>query len=124
MKIAIPESGWQRNLIVLGPSIFLGLILVISGTGKVPGQTEFIDVLLQSFWTPALAYFIGYCLPWVEVALGLALLLGVFPRIAAALCLPLTIGFMMSNSLAISQGMEEFPSCAYCFGVWEKLWGQ
>lgn len=100
-----------KSFVSLGASIFLGLTLLASGSGKVPGQVEFIDVLLQSFWTPTVAYFIGYCLPWVEIALGILLLLGVFPRIVAALCLPLIAGFMASNSVALSQGVEQFPSC-------------
>ena len=117
------KTGWQRNLVILGPSIFLGLTLLASGSGKVPGQTEFIDVLLPSFWTPTMAYLIGYCLPWAEVILGVLLLLGVFPRIAAALCLPLTAGFIANNSWALSQGMEQFPQCGHCFGIWEELLG-
>ena len=48
---------------------------------------------------------------------------GVFPRIASALCLPLTIGFMASNSYALSQGVEQFSTCANCFGKWEILFG-
>lgn len=107
----------------LGSSLFLGLILVVSGSGKIPGQTEFIDALLQSFWTPPVAYFIGYCLPWVEIALGVLLLLGIFPRIAAALCLPLTAAFMANNSWALSQGVEKFPQCGYCFGILEEWLG-
>ena len=45
------KTGWQRNLVTLGPSIFLGLTLLASGTGKalifgeLPGELEFIDVL-------------------------------------------------------------------------------
>jgi len=117
------KSGWQRALAVLGPSVFLGLVLLLAGSGKLPGQTEFIDALLKSFWTPPVAYFIGYCLPWVEVTLGVFLLLGVFPRIAAALCLPLTAGFMAHNSWALSQGIEQFPQCGQCFGIWEELLG-
>lgn len=117
------KSGWRRNLVTLGPSIFLGLTLLASGSGKVPGQTEFIDALLQSFWTPTVAYLIGYCLPWAEIALGALLLLGVLPRIAAGFCLPLTIGFTANNYWALSQGVEQFPSCATCFGKWEELLG-
>ncbi len=117
------KSGWQRVLVSLGPSIFLGLILLVSGSGKVPGQTEFIDALLKSFWTPPIAYLIGYCLPWAELILGVLLLLGVFPRIAAALCLPLIGGFIANNSWALSQGMEQFPQCDHCFGIWEEFLG-
>ena len=123
------KTGWQRNLVTSGPSIFLGLTLLASGTGKalifgeLPGELEFIDVLLGPFYTPTTVYLIFYCLPWAEIALGALLLLGVFPRIAAALCLPLTIGFMASNSYALSRGIEQFPTCAHCFGKWEILFG-
>jgi len=104
-------------------AMFLGLSLVIAGSGKLPGQAEFIDVLLQSFWTPSFAYFIGYCLPWVEIVLWVFLLLGLFPRIVAAACLPLIAGFMANNSWALSQGLEQFPQCGYCFGIWEEFFG-
>ena len=110
-------------MVTFGAAMFLGLSLVLAGSGKLPGQAEFIDALLQSFWTPGFAYFIGYCLPWVEIALGVFLLLGLFPRIAAVVCLPLIAGFMANNSWALSQGIEEFPECANCFGVWEELLG-
>ena len=117
------RSRWQRVLITSGPSVFLGLVFLVAGSGKLPGQTEFIDTLLKSFWTPTVAYLIGYCLPWAEVILGVLLLLGVFPKIAAALCLPLTAGFIANNSWALSQGMEQFPQCGQCFGIWEELLG-
>ncbi|MFH0768773.1 MAG: DoxX family protein [Chloroflexota bacterium] len=117
------SSRWRKTSVVLGPSIFLGLTLLAAGSGKLPGRLEFIDALLRSLWTPGLAYFIGYCLPWIEIVLGVLLLTGVFARIAAGLCLPLTAGFMANNSWALSQGMEQFPQCDYCFGIWEKLFG-
>ena len=117
------KSKRQRLLITLGPSVFLGLVLIVAGSGKLPGQAEFIDALLRSFWTPPVAYLIGYCLPWAEVILGVLLLLGVFPRIVVALCLPLIAGFMVNNSWALSQGMEQFPQCGHCFGIWEELLG-
>jgi len=113
----------QMNLVVLGSAIFLGVTLLVSGTGKLPGQTEFIDALLKSFWTPSVAYFVGYCVPWVETGLGVCLLLGVLPRIAAALCLPLIVGFIANNSWALIHGVVKFPECGYCFGIWEEFLG-
>ncbi len=112
-----------RDRVALVSTILLGITLLVAGSGKVPGQTEFIDILLGSFWTPTLAYFIGYFLPWIEIILGVLLLLGVYSRIAAALCLPLIAGFIVNNSWALSQGMEQFPQCGYCFGIWEELLG-
>ena len=120
----VTKGDWQKDLIALGPTTFLGLTLFISGVGKVPvrAQTEFADILLKSFWNPTMASLIVEVLPWVEVVLGLFLVFGVFPRIGAALCIPLSIGFMANNIVAISRGVEAFSSCG-CFGVWEELFG-
>lgn len=120
----VKQRPMNLRLVAIGSAIVLGLILIISGTGKLPGQTEFADALLQSFWTPSVAYFIAHYLPWIEAVLGVFLVLGVFPRIVAALCLPLTAGFLANNSWALTHGVGEFPECAYCFGIWEDFFGR
>jgi putative oxidoreductase len=115
------KNRQQRILVIFIPCILLGLVLLVSGAGKLPGQAEFVDVLLGSFWTPTIAFFISHVLPWIEVILGAVLLLGVFPRIAAVLSLPLIVGFMTNNIWAISQG-KTFGSCG-CWGIFEELFG-
>jgi uncharacterized membrane protein YphA (DoxX/SURF4 family) len=122
MKRPLLPKRWQRILVVFVPCILLGLTLLVSGIGKMPGQAEFADVLLGSFWNTTTATLISHVLPWVEVALGAVLLLGVFPRLAATLTLPLLVGFMTNNIWAISKGMEQFPDCG-CFGIFEKMFG-
>lgn len=122
MKRPQLKRRWQRILVIFVPCILLGLVLLVAGIGKLPGQAEFADVLLGSFWTPTVATLISHVLPWVEVVLGAVLLLGVFPRLAATLSLPLMAGFMANNAWAISQGMEQFPPCG-CFGIFEELFG-
>jgi uncharacterized membrane protein YphA (DoxX/SURF4 family) len=130
------ESCYRvRSIVSLVASILLGLTLLIAGSGKVfgfgemPGQTmKFIGAILpDSLLTPGLAYFIGdilfpYIIPWTELSLGILLLLRIWPRLIAALCLPLIAAFMANNSWLISQGNTKFSSCE-CFGIWEKLFG-
>lgn len=116
-------NKWQAYVVILGPRIFVGLIFVVSGIGKIPGQTEFADVLLGAFWTPPTAYLISHCLPWAELVLGLVLLGGIYPRIVSALCIPITIGFIASNCWALSQGVTKFSTCGYCLGIFEGLFG-
>jgi uncharacterized membrane protein YphA (DoxX/SURF4 family) len=123
------KRRWQWIVIIVIPCVLLGLMLLVAGIGKIPwfsdlgtfpGQTEFLDVVFGSFW-PTVAFFITNVLPWIEVVLGLALVLGIFPRLAATLSLPLIAGFMTSNSWAISHG-ETFGNCG-CFGFFEKIFG-
>jgi len=123
------QRRWQWILIIIVPCVLLGLMLLVAGIGKLPGltelgtfpgQTEFFDVIFGPFW-PTIAFFITDILPWLEVVLGLALVLGIYPRIAAVLSLPLTAGFMISNIWAITHG-KTFGSCD-CFGFFEKLFG-
>ena len=123
------KRRWQWILIIVVPCVLLGLMLLVAGIGKLPGlselgtfpgQTEFFDVIFGSFW-PTIAFFINNILPWVEVILGLVLVLGIYPRIAAVLSLPLTAGFMTSNIWAITHG-ETFGSCG-CWGIFESLFG-
>ena len=111
----VTKGNWRRDLIALGPSTYIGLVLIMSGVGKIlgqeiPGQMEFVDLLLKSLWTPTMAHLIADVLPVGEIILGVVLLLGIFTRIVAGLCIPLIIGFMASNSVAISRGMGDFPS--------------
>ena len=109
------EVRSRRNPIVLASAILVGLTLLVAGTGKLPGQAEFADALPGSFLTPAVAYFISYCLPWLEISLGVFLVLGMFPRIAAALCIPLVAGFIANNSWALINGIQVFTKCSSPF---------
>ena len=114
----------KPRFIVISAALLVGLTLLVSGTGKLPGQTEFVDALLKSFWTPNMAKFIGNYLPWIELCLGALLVFGIFPRIAAVPCLPLIVGFIMNNSWALINGVEAFPECAYCFGGMGRVPGK
>jgi uncharacterized membrane protein YphA (DoxX/SURF4 family) len=124
-----------RSTISLIAGILLGLMFLISGTGKVfdfgemPGQTmQFIGAILPDAWlTPGLAYFMGeiffpYIIPWTELCLAILFLLRVWPRLIATISLPLITAFIVNNVWYISQGHNEFASCE-CFGIWEKIFG-
>jgi len=122
------EQQRVRARISLAASILLGVTLLASGLGKLfsnlPQETEFIDNLIPVFFmTPKVALFIGYGLPWVETGLGILLIFGIWPRLWAVCCLPLISAFMANNSWMLSQGMDEFPECALCFGKLEEILG-
>jgi uncharacterized membrane protein YphA (DoxX/SURF4 family) len=124
-----------RNRISITAAVIIGVVFLISGSGKVfgygeiPGQTvEFVgmilpDILLTPF-TAKLIYnvFIPYILPWAELAMGVMLLIGFVPRFIAVLVLPLSLALMGNNIYAIGEGYAKYPSCE-CFGIWEELFG-
>jgi uncharacterized membrane protein YphA (DoxX/SURF4 family) len=124
-----------RAIVSLVASIIVGVTLIAAGTGKaigfgeVPGQTvEFIgDVLPKAFINSTTVFviyevFIPYIFPAAEMLLGIFLLIGFVPRLAAVLSLPLTVAFMANNVWAIRGGLDKYPECA-CFGIWEELFG-
>jgi len=134
MTESVKKKYKLRNIIALIAIILMGLTFVMSGSGKtfgfgeMPGQTmHFLSSVLPDFlFTPEIAYFIGYILlpyiiPLAELAIGLLLLLQIWPRLIACMALPLIITFIINNSWLISKG-NEFPSCE-CFGIWEEMFG-
>jgi uncharacterized membrane protein YphA (DoxX/SURF4 family) len=112
-----------REKIITGSAILVGLTLAVSGIAKIPGQVEFANVLLKSFWPAQLAYLIAYSIPWIEAGLGILLLIGVLSRVVAACCIPLTLGFLANNIWALHVGFEKFPVCGDCFGVLQEYTG-
>lgn len=111
------------NKYIVFAAIIIGTILVISGIGKIPGQTEFAWALTKTFWTPDLANFISQFLPWSELCLGIMLLLGTCAKIAAIMVIPLTICFTLNNVWALNHHISKFTTCSSCFGIWENYIG-
>ena len=115
-------------------AILLGLIFIASGTGKLFGDIEtsaqvisFInDILPEALLIPPVIYFIynilvPYLFPIAELVLGVCLLIGFVPALAALLSLPLLLVFMATNIWALVVGGYE--TCAGCFGIWEEIFG-
>ncbi len=123
-----------RSVISIVACLLVGLTLLLAGGGKladlgqVPGQTEFLDRFIPDFlMTPEFAQFIGMVfIPWIlpaaEILIGLALIIGIWPRLIAILFLPLVLGFMANNSYMIATGVDKYPTCE-CFGIWERWLG-
>lgn len=111
------------RLVLKISAIVIGLVFILSGTGKAFVKDEFIWMLVNSFWTPSIASFISETLPWIEITLGLFLVLGIFSRLASIFVLSLTIGFMANNIWEILNGFHIFTRCSSCFGIWETYLG-
>lgn len=123
-----------KNIISLLAGLLIGFTFIASGTGKLFGDMEtpaqvmaFINAMIpEVLLTPLFIDFVYKILvpivfPWAELILGIALLIGLMPRMAAVLTLPLIAAFMATNIWTIATG--EYSQCASCFGIWEKIFG-
>jgi uncharacterized membrane protein YphA (DoxX/SURF4 family) len=132
---AVPVTqNRTRSTVSLVAGILIGLTFLLSGSGKVfgygdmPGQTmQFITAVIPGDWLTGrqdlfLMDILLYIIPWIELCLGILLLLRIWPRFFAIITLPLTAAFVANNAWYISQGEIAFTPCE-CFGIWEKFLG-
>jgi peroxiredoxin/uncharacterized membrane protein YphA (DoxX/SURF4 family) len=123
-----------KDILSLAAGLLIGFTFVASGTGKLFGDMEtpaqvmaFINAMIpEALLTPIFIDFVYKILvplifPWAELLLGIALLIGLMPRLAAVLTLPLIAAFTATNIWTIATG--EYSQCASCFGIWEKIFG-
>ena len=111
-----PSAGRERVLDVVGlvVRLFLGVVLVFAGIVKV-GRPLTAERAVQAYdlFPLEVAKWIGLGLPFVEIALGLLLLLGLFTRAAAIAATVLMVVFIIGISQAWARGLT--IDCG-CFG--------
>ena len=94
--------------------IGLGVIFIISGAGKLPELAAFVDQVEEANLLPhALARAYGTALPYVEIAIGALLLLGLLSRFAAGIGGLAALSFIIGNSTRLYRGL--YGECG-CFG--------
>lgn len=98
----------------LGLRLFLGVTFIVSAVTKLPMRTDFIDMVKGYNMLPdSLASAYGAALPWLELLIGVFLVLGILVRFGALGTLLISATFMVANIGAIVQGKEQ---CGTCFG--------
>ncbi len=109
-------GGLLRNRYLLfALRVVLGIIFVVAAAGKLPRQAEFVDVVTGRGllpWHLALAY--GSVLPWLELIVGLCLIVGFLPRLAAGTTILMVLSFIVANGTAVVKG--QYLDCG-CFGA-------
>lgn len=102
--------------------IGLGGVFVIAGYGKLcdigvfAGAVQMYEILPDSLAT---AY--GYTLPFVELIIGILLILGIFLRVSAGLSILTTVSFVIAKSITLARGAN--PPCC-CLPWFEMLCSQ
>ena len=106
-----------KHWIGVGASITLGLIFIVAGVGKLLHQPEAVRIFfipLPDFLTATLTKAVFNWLPYIELTVGLLLIIGVAPKLVATLSSVLIAGFIAHNGLLISYGLWAEP--CDCFG--------
>ena len=94
--------------------LILGAVLLVAGALKVPNLPKSAMAVRAYEMLPIpIANFLGYTLPWIEIGLGLLLIVGVTVKISAALGGLTMLAFIIAISQAWARGLS--IDCG-CFG--------
>lgn len=92
----------RNKYTLLGIRLILGTILILAAAGKLPEPAKFVDVVTHYGllpWSLARAY--GLALPWLELTLGILLILGFLSRLAAGVSILMIVSFIVANGTAV-----------------------
>ena len=105
----------NNRWLLLAFRLVLGTIFLAAGISKLFHPAEFVSLVVSYHLLPVwLAQVYGYLLPCVELITGIFLVLGLFPRWAAAISLTMLASFLVANVSAL-MGSSGSGSCG-CFG--------
>ncbi len=94
--------------------LLLGVIFIVSAVSKLPDHTKFVEIVKDQDLLPdALATVFGNALPWIELIVGVYLLLGILRRTSALVALLMAISFMVAN---VNSLVNDKDHCGNCFG--------
>ncbi|MFI5361504.1 MAG: MauE/DoxX family redox-associated membrane protein [Elusimicrobiota bacterium] len=105
-----------RAIVAMAGRVFIGAVLVYAGASKTAAPAEEFALVIGAYdlVPPAVALPMAGLLPWLELLVGWALLLGVEPRAAAAAAGAMTGAFLLAIGSVIVRGIP-IPNCG-CFG--------
>jgi uncharacterized membrane protein YphA (DoxX/SURF4 family)/thiol-disulfide isomerase/thioredoxin len=113
------KTIFQNRWLIFTLRMALGLIFIAASISKIQDVPKFISIVTSYGILPdSLANLYGNIVPWVELFIGCALVLGVFIRISAAFLIPLIISFIIASSYALANSIGS--SCG-CFGKFLTL---
>ena len=99
------------NAAALVASVALGLAFLLAGGSKLAAGPAW-PAQAEGLGAPAIAV---PTLPWIELAVGAALVLQLVPPLPAVVALVLLVAFTVLIAVRLAQGKR--PACA-CFGAW------
>jgi putative oxidoreductase len=111
MKASIKEIIDNRWLI-FSLRVALGGIFIAASVSKLQYQAEFINTVIGYGILPdSLARVYGSIVPWAELFIGCALVLGIFTRFVSALSIPLIVSFIAANVYGLFHPVADICGC-------------
>lgn len=109
------KEGTARTLLrvlSLGLRIYLGLVFIYAAWGKIADPRQFaLSVATYDILPLVLINLMAVVLPWIELLVGVSLILGWWTR-ASALCIAgMMIMFIVALSMALAKGLEMSCGC-------------
>jgi len=105
-----------RAIVAMAGRVFLGAVLIYAGASKAAAPAEEFALVIGAYdLVPAsIALPLAGLLPWLELLVGWALLLGVEARTASAVAGAMTGVFLAAIGSVLARGIQ-IPNCG-CFG--------
>lgn len=92
------KKFWRDRRLTFILRVMLGILFILSAASKLPHQVEFIKVVTGYHLLPeSVAHLYGSILPWLELAVGCLLIIGLFSRYAAGAIILMVISFIVAN---------------------------
>jgi uncharacterized membrane protein YphA (DoxX/SURF4 family) len=107
------------RLLNIAARVLTGGAFLYAGITKIQAPLQFAATLeAYQLLPPALVVWVADTLPWFEVILGAALLVGWKARYIAWVAAVLLAGFIVAMAITYARGIE--ADCG-CFGIGEKI---
>jgi uncharacterized membrane protein YphA (DoxX/SURF4 family) len=110
-----------RYWVAFWASILLAVVLLTAGVGKLMGHSAFLLTVSTYILGFEISNFITTWLPWLELVLGVCLLVGIIPQIMSGVTALVVAAFIMHNGWMIAHGLRYEP--CHCLGVFDQIFG-
>jgi alpha-tubulin suppressor-like RCC1 family protein/uncharacterized protein YkwD/thiol-disulfide isomerase/thioredoxin/plastocyanin/uncharacterized membrane protein YphA (DoxX/SURF4 family) len=110
-------TTFNNPWLILTWRLLLGVIFIAAAITKFPHQLEFAGIVSSYNILPhGLAELYGSTLPWIELAVGCLLVLGLLSRLASGISIALILSFISASVYAIFWGAGSVNGSCGCFG--------
>jgi len=107
---------FQNNMLELILRLFIGVLFLFACYHKIAEPARFAKIIYGYYLFPAsLINLIAIILPFVELFAGLSLVLGIYPRAAAAAINTMLLTFIVAVTINLIRG-HQFDCGCFSFG--------